>query len=237
MRVGPIGSEKPAVVDADGLIRDLSGLIPDINPSEIGAGLVHRMNDVDIASLPIIDADIRIGSCVGSVNRFFCIGLNYSDHAKESSLPIPDFPIVFMKVCETTGPNDPIVKPRNSEKLDWEVELGVVIGREAKHVSEQDALTYVAGYCVVNDVSERSFQNEYGGQWVKGKSCDSFGPIGPYFVTADEVSDPQALKLHLMVNGKLRQAGSTSTMIFSVAKIISHLSEFITLKPGDCPSS
>lgn len=237
MRVGPVGSEKPAMLDEAGSIRDLSSVIQDISPTTISAETLDQLRRVDPSTLPMVSGDHRIGPCVGDVRRFFCIGLNYSDHAIESNLPIPDFPIVFMKVCEPTGPNDPVSKPKNATRMDWEVELGVVIGKEAKHVSEDDALSYVAGYCVVDDLSERSFQNEFGGQWVKGKSCDGFGPIGPYLVTADEVSDPQNLDLKLSVNGQVRQNGSTKTMIFSVAQIISHLSSFISLKPGDVIST
>ncbi|VAV96299.1 Fumarylacetoacetate hydrolase family protein [hydrothermal vent metagenome] len=237
LRHGEIGRESPAVVDTTGQIRDLSGVIHNICSNQLGDEALQELARCDINTLPIVDPGTRIGPCVADVKRFFCIGLNYSDHAIESGLPIPNNPIVFMKVCEVTGPNDPITIPKNSQKTDWEVELGVVIGKIAQHVSQKDALSYVAGYCVINDVSERAFQTEFGGQWVKGKSCDSFGPIGPYLVTRDEIPDPQALNMFLDVNGERRQTGNTSKMIFSVAEIIAHLSKFITLRPGDIIST
>lgn len=221
----------PAVIDVDGNARDLSRHVHDITPATISARALAALAQVDVAGLPVIAGEYA--PFLSDVRRVFCIGLNYSDHAKESNLPIPDFPILFMKSCPVGGANDPITIPKGSHKTDWEVELGVVIGAETLHVSEETALDHVAGYFVANDVSERAFQSEFGGQWTKGKSCDTFGPIGPWFVTKDEVPDPQSLDMYLDVNGMRCQTGNTSTMIFPVKKIVSFLSGFMTLRPGD----
>ncbi len=229
LRYGEKGAEKPGVLDAEGRIRDLSGVVPDLT----GAVLADPPQ-FDVESLPEVPGNPRLGVPVAGVGKMICIGLNYSDHAEEAGHPIPEEPIVFMKATSAlNGPNDPVVLPRGSEKSDWEVELGIVIGRAAKYVSEADALSHVAGYTIVNDVSERHFQAERGGQWTKGKSCDTFGPVGPWLVTRDEVADPQSLTLSCDVNGKRCQAGSTSSMIFPVAKIVSYLSQMMSLQPGD----
>ena len=221
----------PAMIDVDGNARDLSRHVHDITPATTSARALAALAQVDVAGLPVIAGEYA--PFLSDVRRVFCIGLNYSDHAKESNLPIPDFPILFMKSCPVSGANDPITIPKGSHKTDWEVELGVVIGAETLHVSEETALDHVAGYFVANDVSERAFQSEFGGQWTKGKSCDTFGPIGPWFVTKDEVPDPQSLDMYLDVNGMRCQTGNTSTMIFPVKKIVSFLSGFMTLRPGD----
>ena len=221
----------PAMIDIDGNARDLSRHVHDITPATTSARALAALAQVDVAGLPVIAGEYA--PFLSDVRRVFCIGLNYSDHAKESNLPIPDFPILFMKSCPVSGANDPITIPKGSHKTDWEVELGVVIGAETLHVSEETALDHVAGYFVANDVSERAFQSEFGGQWTKGKSCDTFGPIGPWFVTKDEVPDPQSLDMYLDVNGMRCQTGNTSTMIFPVKKIVSFLSGFMTLRPGD----
>lgn len=232
VRYGEAGHEKPGMIDGDGAIRDLSAHVDDITPDTMSK--IEALKAIDAQSLPVVGGEPRLGPCVGNIGKFMCIGLNYSDHAAESGLPVPDHPILFMKANSAiVGPNDDVVMPRGSKKTDWEVELGVIIGREAKYVSKDDALDYVAGYCVCNDVSERSFQTELTGQWTKGKSCDTFGPIGPWFVTANEVNDPQNLDLSLDVNGKRMQTGNTSKMIFTVAEIIEHLSGLFTLHPGD----
>ncbi|MEY8120493.1 fumarylacetoacetate hydrolase family protein [Falsihalocynthiibacter sp. BN13B15] len=226
----PLGI-RPAIIDQNGTPRDLSRHTNDISPATTSASALAALAGVEIDSLPKLEGDYA--PFLSDVRRVFCIGLNYSDHAKESNLPIPEFPILFMKSCPVSGANDPITIPKGSVKTDWEVELGVVIGAQAQHVSEADALDYVAGYFVANDVSERAFQTEFGGQWTKGKSCDSFGPIGPWFVTKDEVPDPQNLDMYLDVNGLRCQTGHTSTMIFPVKKIVSFLSGFMTLRAGD----
>ncbi|MCP9481353.1 fumarylacetoacetate hydrolase family protein [Shimia sp. CNT1-13L.2] len=229
LRYGEIGAEKPGVLDAQGNIRDLSGVVPDI----AGAVLVDLPN-VDPESLPLVEGTPRIGAPVGQVGKFMCIGLNYSDHAAEAGMDLPKEPILFMKATSAiVGPNDPVVLPRGSVKTDWEVELGVVIGKTAKYVDVENALDHVAGYCTANDVSEREYQTERGGQWTKGKSCDTFGPIGPWLVTPDEVADPQNLDLSLDVNGTRMQTGNSKAMVFSVAEIISYLSQMMTLHPGD----
>ncbi|MDO6798137.1 fumarylacetoacetate hydrolase family protein [Shimia thalassica] len=229
LRYGDIGSEKPGVLDADGGIRDLSGVVDDLSGDVLGA-----LPDVDLTTLPLVEGSPRIGAPVGHVGKFLCIGLNYSDHAAEAGMDLPKEPILFMKATSAiVGPNDPVYLPRGSQKGDWEVELGVVIGKTAKYVSEAEALDYVAGYCIANDVSERAFQTERGGQWTKGKSCDGFGPIGPWLVTPDEVQDPQNLDLSLDLNGARMQTGNTQSMVFSVAHIISYLSQMMTLHPGD----
>ncbi|MEL6642015.1 MAG: fumarylacetoacetate hydrolase family protein [Pseudomonadota bacterium] len=238
LRFGDAGAEKPGMLDADGVIRDLSGVVEDIAGDVLSDSGLAKLRDLDPASLPAVDGNPRLGPCVGDIGKFCCIGLNYSDHAAESGLSIPDHPILFMKANSAiVGPNDDVMIPRGSEKTDWEVELGVVIGKPAKYVSAADALDYVAGYCVVNDVSERHFQTGLTGQWTKGKSCDTFGPTGPWLVTRDEVPDPQALDMSLDVNGKRMQSGNTATMIFTVAQIIEHLSGLFTLHPGDVIST
>jgi len=238
LRYGPDGQEKPGLLDNNGSIRDLSAVVADIDSETLGNGLLAKLANADIESLPVVSNEPRFGPCVGKVGKFICIGLNYSDHAAETGAELPEEPIIFMKATSAiTGPNDPIYIPRTSEKTDWEVELGVIIGKDCKYVSEADALDYVAGYCVINDVSERAFQTERSGQWVKGKSADSFGPIGPYFVTSDEVADPQNLDMWLTVNGETRQNGSTKTMAFTVAQVVSHLSQFMSLQPGDVIST
>ena len=233
LRLGALGAEKPALLADDGTLRDLSGIVPDIAGETLGDEALSRIRAIDPASLPVVSAD-RVGACVGHVGKFICVGLNYADHAKETGKEPPPEPILFMKATTAVvGPNDDVEIPRSSAKTDWEVELGVVIGKRAKYVSEADALSHVAGYCVVNDVSERAFQSERGGQWTKGKSHDTFGPIGPWLVTRDEVADPQNLALWLDVDGQRRQTGNTSTMIFGVAHLVSYISQFMTLMPGD----
>jgi 2-keto-4-pentenoate hydratase/2-oxohepta-3-ene-1,7-dioic acid hydratase in catechol pathway len=234
LRYGPAGQEKPGLLDAQGTLRDLSGVIPDLAGDALLPASLDRLRGLDPATLPAVAGTPRIGPCVGRVGKFICIGLNYADHAAESGAAVPKEPIVFMKATSAIiGPDDEVEIPRGSEKTDWEVELGVVIGKPTKYVSEADALSHVAGYCVVNDLSERAFQLEGTGQWVKGKSADTFGPIGPWLVTADEVPDPQALDMWLEVDGKRFQNGSTKTMIFGVAYLVSFLSRFMSLQPGD----
>ena len=238
LRYGAPGAEKPGMLDATGTIRDLSGVVTDIAGDVLTPAGLARLAAIDPATLPAVAADVRHGPCVGRVGKFMCIGLNYADHAAETGAPILKEPILFMKANSAIcGPNDEILIPRGSEKTDWEVELGVVIGARAKYVTEAEALNHVAGYCVINDYSERAFQAERGGQWTKGKSCDTFGPIGPWLVTADEVADPQQLGMWLTVNGVTRQDGSTRTMVFGVAQLVSYLSQFMTLEPGDVIST
>ena len=238
LRFGPAGQEKPGLLDDNGVIRDLTGHVGDITGDVLGDEALARIAAIDPATLPEVDPATRLGPCVGSIGKLLCIGLNYSDHAAESGLPIPDHPILFMKANSAiVGPNDDVEIPRGSTKTDWEVELGVVIGTRAKYVEKADALSHVAGYCVVNDVSERHFQTQLTGQWTKGKSCDTFGPVGPWMVTRDEVPNPQALDLWLDVNGTRRQTGTTAKMIFDVAAIIEHLSQLMTLHPGDVIST
>ena len=238
LRFGKPGVERPGVLDHEGRIRDLSGIVPDISAKELAAPALERLSSLDLATLPLVEGDPRIGPCIASVGKFICIGLNYSDHAAESGMAVPKEPVVFMKATSAIiGPNDNVMIPRDSFKTDWEVELGVVIGREARYVDEVDALSYVAGYCVVNDLSERAFQLEGTGQWVKGKSADTFGPIGPWLVTPDEIPDPQSLDLWLEVDSHRYQNGSTRTMVFSVAFLISYLSRFMSLQPGDIIST
>lgn len=233
-RYGPAGLEKPGLIDADGRLRDLSGEVADIDAAMLDAGALARLVALGSASLPLVEGNPRYGVPVSGTRKFIAIGLNYADHAAESNLPIPAEPVVFNKwVSCLQGPNDDVVIPRDSKKTDWEVELGVVIGKRADYVEEADALDHVAGYCVVNDVSERHWQQERGPTWDKGKGFPTFGPVGPWLVTADEVGDPQALKMWLDVNGKRMQDGSTSTMIFSVAQIVAYCSQFMTLEPGD----
>ncbi|MBY3040572.1 2-hydroxyhepta-2,4-diene-1,7-dioate isomerase [Rhizobium leguminosarum bv. viciae] len=237
MRVGEAGSEKPALLDADGKIRDLSGHVADIGGEAIGPAGLAKIAAIDPKSLPELVPG-RIGACVAGTGKFICIGLNYSDHAAETGATVPPEPIIFMKATSAiVGPNDDVIIPRGSEKTDWEVELGVVIGKTAKYVTEAEALDYVAGYCVSNDVSERAFQTERSGQWTKGKSCDTFGPIGPWLVTKDEIPQPQNLGMWLTVNGQKMQNGSSKTMVYGVAFLVSYLSQFMSLHPGDVIST
>jgi 2-keto-4-pentenoate hydratase/2-oxohepta-3-ene-1,7-dioic acid hydratase in catechol pathway len=234
VRFGPPGAERPGLVVTDGSIADLSGVIPDVAGAALSAGSLEQLAALDTAKLPRAPAGVRLGACVGAVGKFIAIGLNYADHAAETGAKIPVEPIVFMKATSCiVGPNDTVLKPRGSTKLDWEVELGVVIGSVARYVSEADAPAHIAGYCVVNDVSERQFQLERGGQWDKGKGCDTFGPIGPWLVTPEEVGDATTLSMWLDVNGTRRQNGSTKTMIFKPAFLVSYLSRFMSLHPGD----
>ena len=238
LRYGEPGAEKPGMLDADGTLRDLSDHVADITGAVLDDATLDRLRALDPASLPEVTGDPRLGACVGSIGKFMCIGLNYSDHAAETGAAIPEHPILFMKAnSAVVGPNDDVVMPRGSTHTDWECELGVVIGKTAKYVSKENALDHVAGYCICNDVSERHFQNHLTGQWTKGKSCDTFGPTGPWLVTRDEVADPQNLAMRLDVNGKRMQTGNTATMIFTVAEIIEHLSQLFTLHPGDVIST
>jgi 2-keto-4-pentenoate hydratase/2-oxohepta-3-ene-1,7-dioic acid hydratase in catechol pathway len=238
LRYGQPGKEKPGLLDKSGEIRDLSEVITDVAGEALSPESLKRIGAIDSSSLPLVAGTHRIGPCVGRVGKFICIGLNYSDHAAESGMKVPTEPVVFMKATSAVcGPNDNVIIPRNSVKTDWEVELGVVIGTEAKYVDESKALDYVAGYCVVNDLSERAFQLEGTGQWVKGKSADTFGPIGPWLVTKDEVPDPQNLNMWLKVNGNQFQNGTTKTMVFGVAHIVSYLTRFMSLQPGDVIST
>lgn len=234
VRYGRPGREKPGLIDAEGKLRDLSGVIDDIGPEQLSDKSLARLARIKPASLPAVHGKPRFGVPVNGVGKFLAIGLNYSDHAAESNMPIPTEPILFTKaITSLAGPDDDVMQPKESTKMDWEVELGVVIGTRAHHVSERQALAHVAGYCIVNDVSERAFQLERGGSWDKGKGCDGFGPVGPWLVTRDEIANPQRLAMWLDVNGVRRQTGNTKTMIFSVAKIVSYVSRFITLMPGD----
>lgn len=234
MRYGAKGAEKPALIDADGAVRDLSGVLPDITAATLGKDGLATLAAIDIASLPVVANPGRIAPPWQGVGKFLCVGLNYADHAAESGMAVPFEPVLFMKATSAIiGANDAVVLPQDSHKSDWEVELGVVIGTTARYVSEAEALSHVAGYCVVNDLSEREYQLERGGQWDKGKGCDTFGPIGPWLVTSDEVADPQNLGLWLEVNGKRVQDGNTKTMVFGVANLVSYISRFMTLYPGD----
>ena len=238
LRYGAAGAEKPGLLDTDGAVRDLSGVIGDLSGEALGDTSLANLRQIDPLSLPLVEGNPRIGACVGHVGKFVCIGLNYADHAAESGMDLPAEPVIFFKATSAiTGPNDTVEIPRNSVKTDWEVELGVVIGKKAKYISEAEALDHVAGYCAVNDMSERDFQLHRSGQWVKGKSADTFGPIGPWLVTRDEVPDPQNLPMYLEVNGHRYQNGSTKTMHFGVATVISHLSQFMSLHPGDVIST
>jgi 2-keto-4-pentenoate hydratase/2-oxohepta-3-ene-1,7-dioic acid hydratase in catechol pathway len=238
LRYGTQGIEKPGMMAADGTIRDLSGHIEDLTGAELSDAGLARLRDIDVNSLPVVEGSARLGPCVGNVGKFVCIGLNYADHAAESGMALPEEPVIFFKATSAImGPNDDVEIPRHSVKTDWEVELGVVIGKAAKYIPESEALDYVAGYCVINDLSERDFQLHRSGQWVKGKSADTFGPIGPWMVTRDEVPDPQNLAMYLEVNGHRYQDGSTKTMHFDVATIVSHLSQFMSLQPGDVIST
>ena len=234
LRVGPVGQERPACLDATGVIRDLTGVTADFEGEGVSLDTLEALKGVDLTALPAVEGNPRIGAAVARVETFYAIGLNYAQHAAEAGMEPPKEPILFNKSASClTGPNDPLTLPKGSEKSDWEVELGVVIGKRAQNVSVEEALGYVAGYCVINDVSERAYQIERGGQWTKGKSAPGFGPVGPYLVTADEVPDPQALGLRLSLNGEMVQDNFTSDMIFSVAEIIAHMSEFMALVPGD----
>jgi 2-keto-4-pentenoate hydratase/2-oxohepta-3-ene-1,7-dioic acid hydratase in catechol pathway len=238
LRYGPPGGEKPGLLDTDGNVRDLSGHVADISGDVLLPDSLARLKALDVTSLPRVGGDPRLGPCVGGTRKFICIGLNYSDHAAETGAAIPPEPIVFMKATSAiVGPNDAIEIPRNALKTDWEVELGVVIGKTAKYVSESDAMDHVAGYCVINDVSERAFQAERQGQWTKGKSADTFGPTGPWLVTSDEVHNPQALPVWLEVNGHRYQNGNTATMIYGVRYLVAYLSQFMSLQPGDVIST
>jgi len=234
LRYGPAGAEKPGMLDGGGAIRDLSGVVGDIAGDVLTPDGLDKLRAVDPASLPKVDGTPRMGPCVGDIGKFMCIGLNYSDHAAETGGEVPSEPILFMKANSAiSGPNDDVIIPRESKQTDWEVELGFVIGKPGKYISEADAMSHVAGYCVVNDVSERDFQIRMQGQWTKGKSCDTFGPVGPWLVTADEVADPQALALWTEVNGHRYQDGNTNTMVYGVQFLVSYLSKFMTLQTGD----
>lgn len=238
LRFGPPGHEKPGLLDADGVIRDLSAHLPDLDGRHLGRDLLARLAELDAARLPKVPADTRLGPCVGRVGKFICIGLNYSDHAAETGAEVPPEPVVFNKwTSAICGPDDDVIIPRDSTKTDWEVELGVVIGKEARYVSEADAMAHVAGYCVVNDVSEREFQLERSGTWDKGKGCDTFGPLGPWLVTPDEIADPHELDLWLEVDGHRYQDGNTRTMVYRIPFLISYLSRFMSLQPGDVIST
>ena len=238
VRYGGPNAEKPGIIDADGSIRDLSAHVSDIDGSMLSRLSLDRLTGIDEDLLPIVSGSPRLGACVGSVGKFICIGLNFHEHAKETGNPVPTHPIVFMKATSAiNGPFDDVVLPLGSKHTDWEIELGVVIGERAKYVGAEDALDYVAGYCVVNDISERFYQTKLNGQWTKGKSCDTFGPLGPWLVTADEISDPQNLAMTMDVNGKRMQTGNTNDMIFTVREIIAHLSSLMTLHPGDVIAS
>ncbi len=238
VRYGEPGSEKPGLIDNAGTLRDLSAHVSDITGAMLDDATLARLATLDPASLPMVEGNPRFGPCVGAVGKFCCIGLNFADHAAEAGMALPEHPILFMKANSAiNGPDDDVLLPRGSTATDWEVELGVVIGTKAKYVSEAEALNHVAGYCVINDVSERNFQTKLTGQWTKGKSCDTFGPLGPWLVTRDEVADPQALGMWLDVNGKRMQTGNTKTQIFTVAQVISHLSQLMTLHPGDVIST
>ena len=238
LRVGAKGAEKPALLHSDGTYRDLSSIVPDLEGEALTPAGLAKIRAADPGKLPVLDAKLRIGPCVGFVGKFICVGLNYADHAAESGMPVPPEPVLFMKATSAIiGPNDDVIVPKNSTKCDWEVELGVVIGKEARYVEEKDSFDYVAGYCVINDLSERAFQKERAGQWTKGKSADTFGPIGPWLVTKDEVSDPQNLKMFLEVNGHRYQNGSTKTMVYGVRTLVSYISQFMSLQPGDVIST
>jgi 2-keto-4-pentenoate hydratase/2-oxohepta-3-ene-1,7-dioic acid hydratase in catechol pathway len=238
LRFGPVGQEKPGILDADGRIRDLSSVVKDIAGETLSAEGLDALRKIDVTSLPDVSGNPRIGACVGGVGKFICIGLNYSDHAAESGATVPPEPIIFMKVTSAIcGPNDDVEIPRNSVKTDWEVELGIVIGKKAKYITEAEALDHIAGYCVINDVSERAFQIERSGQWTKGKSADTFGPIGPWLVTRDEVPNPNDLHMWLEVDGHRYQNGTTATMVYQVPFLVSYLSQFMSLHPGDIIST
>jgi len=234
LRYGPKGQEKPGLLDGASRMRDLSGTLPDITPAALAPAALDGLRRLDPGSLPLVPGSPRLGACLAGIPKLVCVGLNYTDHAKETGSPIPKEPVLFMKATTAlNGPNDDVILPKSSQKGDWEVELGIVIGTTARYVAAHDALKHVAGYCIVNDVSEREFQIERGGQWMKGKSADTFAPIGPWLVTADEVPDPQKLDLTCEINGRVMQQGTTANMIFPVAHIVSYISHFMTLLPGD----
>lgn len=238
LRFGAKGTEKPGALDSNGVIRDLSTVTADFAGKSVSLEALDKLRDLDLSKMPEVDSDVRIGSCVADMPNFHCVGLNYVNHAKESGAPIPTEPVLFSKATTSlSGPYDPVIIPKNSTKPDWEVELGIVIGRTVNHIAEADALSAVAGYCLINDVSERAFQIEMGGQWVKGKSAPTFGPTGPWLVTADEVPDPQKLALKLSINGDVQQSSNTSDMIFSCAEIVSYMSRFMELRTGDVIST
>lgn len=238
MRVGEQGSEKPAILDNDGVIRDLSAHVSDIDGNFFAEDSIKKVAALDLSTLPAVDKNVRVGPVVSKVGKFICVGLNYADHAAESGMDVPSEPVLFMKATSSiVGPNDTVLMPPKSTKSDWEVELGVVIGKEAKYVSEEDALDHVAGYCVINDLSEREFQIEKEGQWCKGKGCDTFGPIGPYLVTTDEVTDSNELDIWLELNGERVQDGNTRTMVYKVPFLVSYISQFMSLQPGDIIST
>lgn len=238
LRYGETGQEKPGLLDADGNIRDLSAHVSDLSGAVLSPEALAKLGSLDVNALPKVEGNPRLGPCVAGTGKFICIGLNYADHAAESGMAVPPEPVIFMKATSAiVGPNDDLLIPRGSEKTDWEVELGIVIGKTAKYVSEDDALDYVAGYCTLHDVSERAFQIERAGQWTKGKSCDTFGPTGPWLVTKDEVADPQNLGMWLKVNGETMQDGSTKTMVYGVRYLVSYLSQFMSLQPGDIIST
>ncbi|MBB3822895.1 2,4-diketo-3-deoxy-L-fuconate hydrolase [Xanthomonas arboricola] len=238
VRVGAEGHERPGLIDSEGRIRDLSGVIDDVAGEHITNAGLEKLRALDVTTLPLVEGEQRYGAAVGRIGKFICVGLNYADHAAESGMEVPKMPILFMKATTAVcGPNDTVIIPRGSVKSDWEVELGVVIGDVARDVSVDEALNHVAGYAVINDLSEREFQLEHGGQWVKGKSADTFGPIGPWLVTRDEIADPQKLSMWLEVNGHRYQNGSTRTMVFGVAELVSHISRYMTLMPGDVIST
>lgn len=238
LRFGDAGQEKPGLLDEQGNIRDLSGHVKDLSGVQLYPDALAELAKLDVNSLPVVEGNPRLGPCVSGTGKFICIGLNYSDHAAETGATVPPEPIIFMKATSAiVGPDDDLLIPRGSEKTDWEVELGIVIGKPAKYVSEAEALDYVAGYCTIHDVSERAFQIERQGQWTKGKSCDTFGPTGPWLVTKDEITDPQNLSMWLKVNGETMQDGSTSTMVYGVAYLVSYLSQFMSLQPGDIIST
>ena len=238
IRHGKPGEERPGLIDAAGRMRDLGEIVLDIAGEALASDYLEKLAALDAEALPLVPAGTRLGPCVGRVGKFICVGLNYADHAAESGMEVPSEPVLFFKATSAIcGPDDDVIIPRGSVKTDWEVELGVVIGREARYVTQEDALDHVAGYCVINDLSERAFQMERGGQWVKGKSADTFGPIGPWLVTRDEVPDPQALDIWLEVDGVRHQNGNTRTMIFGIAEIVSYISQFMSLQPGDVIST
>ncbi|MFN7597175.1 MAG: fumarylacetoacetate hydrolase family protein, partial [Cereibacter sp.] len=238
LRYGPVGAEKPGILDSRGHLRDLSAHVDDIADAVLTPEGLDHLRRLNPESLPVVTGSPRIGACVGRIGKFICVGLNYADHAAESGMAVPPEPVLFMKATSAVcGPNDDVIIPKGSLKTDWEVELGVVIGREARYVDEADAMSHVAGYCVINDVSERAFQIERAGQWVKGKSADTFGPTGPWLVTADEVADPQNLQMWLKVDGHMYQNGSTRTMVYGVRHLVSYVSQFMSLQPGDVIST
>ncbi|MBT7204865.1 MAG: fumarylacetoacetate hydrolase family protein [Deltaproteobacteria bacterium] len=238
IRYGEPNQERPGLLDNFGKLRDLSQVIPDLTGEHLLPDSIQRLRELDVNGLPEVNGNPRIGPCVSQIGKFICIGLNYSDHAAESGMQVPPEPVIFFKASSAVcGPNDNLVIPRGSTKTDWEVELGVIIGKQGKYLTEEEALDHVAGYCVIHDVSERAYQLERSGQWVKGKSCDTFGPIGPWLVTTDEISDPQNLRLWLEVDGHRYQDGTTSTMVYGVAHLVAYLSQFFTLHPGDVIST